>query len=244
VTDDGISMIAFGPSKSGKSTLGDTTSAPRLVLDAEMGSRFTKSRKKKWDPTREAPPEPDGTWDTALVPVHSYTAVQKAYEWLNSGKHPFKSVVVDSISEVQQRMVDSLVGTNPMQLQDWGTLLRQASDLIRKFRDLTTHPVRPLDCVLFIAMAHQRQDGTWHPHVQGQLKTILPYYVDICSYLAAIPQEDGTMVRRLLIGPTPGYETGERVGGRLGHFIDNPNIQDMLDRIRGEAEPEPTDKVA
>lgn len=236
MTDDGISMIVYGPSKGGKSTLGDTMPAPRLVLDAEMGSRFTPSKKIKWDPIREKPPEPDGSWETALVPVHSFAAVQKAYEWLNSGKHPFRSVGMDSISEVQQRMVDSIVGTNPMQLQDWGTLLRQASDLVRKFRDLTTNPVKPLDVVLFIAMAHQRQDGTWHPHVQGQLKTTLPYYTDLLAYLAPVPQEDGTVVRRLLLGPTPGYETGERVGGRLGRFIDNPNITDMLNQIRKAAD--------
>jgi hypothetical protein len=224
---DGISMIAYGPSKGGKSTLGDTTPSPRLVLDAEMGSRFTPSRKKSWDPVREQPPEPDGTWDTALVPVHNFNTVLKAYEWLNSGKHPFRSVVMDSISEVQQRMVDSLVGTNPMQLQD-----------------LTTNPVTPLDCVLFIAMAHQRQDGTWHPHVQGQLKTTLPYYVDLLAYLAPVPTEEGSIVRRLLIGPTSGYETGERVGGRFGHFIDNPSISEMLAVLRQEAEPVKTSEVA
>lgn len=231
----GISMIAYGPSKAGKSYLGDTTPAPRLVLDAEMGSRFTPSKKVVWDPTRYAPPEADGTWETAIVPVHNYVTVLKAYEWLNSGKHPFSSVVLDSISEIQQRLADSLVGTNPMQLQDWGTMLRQASDLIRKFRDLTTHPIKPIDAVLVIAMMRQRQDGTRHPYVQGQLQTILPYYVDILSYLGAVTQEDGTIVRRLLIGPTDGYETGERVAGRLGHYIDNPRITDMLDLVRGEA---------
>jgi hypothetical protein len=42
------------------------------------------------------------------------------------------------------------------------------------------------------------------------------------------------MVRRLLIGPTQGYETGERVGGRFGHFIDNPRIDEMLNKLRGE----------
>lgn len=244
MANDGISAIVFGPSKGGKSTLADTMPGPRLILDAEMGSRFTPSKKISWDPVREAPPEPDGSWETALVPVHNFNTVNKAYEWLNSGKHPFRSVGMDSISEVQQRMVDSLVGTNPMQLQDWGTLLRQASDLVRKFRDLTTNPVRPLDVVLFIAMAHQRQDGTWHPHVQGQLKTTLPYYTDLLAYLAPVPQEDGTIVRRLLVGPTPGYETGERLGGRLGHFIDNPNIADMLNKIRQEVTDGEADEVS
>lgn len=234
MSTDGISLIVHGPSKSGKSTLADTTPGPRLVLDAEMGSRFTPSKKVIWDPKTQKPPEPDGTWDTAIVPVRDYLTVLKAYEWLNSGQHPFRSTVLDSISEIQQRGVDSLVGINPMQLQDWGTLLRQVSDLVRKFRDLTTNPVRPLDAVVFIAMTRQRQSGDWYPHVQGQLATVLPYYTDLLTYLSVVHDETGKPVRRLLVGPVPGYETGERVGGRLGVYIDNPNISDMLRMVRGE----------
>lgn len=235
MADPGISMIAYGPSKSGKSYLGDTTPAPRLVLDAEMGSRFTPSKKKEWDPLTEKLPEPDGTWDTVIVPVHNYKAVTMAYEWLNSGQHPFRSVVIDSISEVQQRLADDLVGTNALQLQDWGVMLRKASTLIRQFRDLVTHAVKPLDVVLFIAMETERADGTRRPHVQGQLKTTLPYYVDLLTHLSATSLEDGSVVRRLIIGPHPHYETGERVGGRLGLYIDNPKVTDMLDLVRGES---------
>jgi hypothetical protein len=233
-TFDGVSMIVYGKSKSGKSTLGDTTPKPRLVLDAEMGSRFTPSKKIVWDPTKSKPPEP-GDWETAIVPVRDYSTVLRAYEWLTSGQHPFRSVVMDSVSEVQQRAVDSLVGVNPMQLQDWGTLLRQVSDLVRKFRDLTTNPVRPLDAVVFIAMARQRQDGILQPHVQGALATTLPYYTDVLAYLGVVHDEAGQPVRRLLVGPTPGYETGERVGGRLGTFLDNPNVADMLAMIRDDS---------
>jgi hypothetical protein len=226
-------MLVYGPSKGGKSTLGDTTPAPRLVLDAEMGSRFTPSKKIAWDPRTQKIPECDGTWDTCLVTVRDYNTVLKAYEWLNTGQHPFRSVVMDSISEVQQRLADSLKGDDPLELRDWGEMLRKASLLVRNFRDLTTHAVKPMDAVLLIAMAQQRQDSVWQPHVQGALKTTLPYMVDLLGYLAAVPGEDGTIVRRLLLGPTPGYATGERVGGRLGHFIDNPSITDMLSVIHG-----------
>jgi hypothetical protein len=228
----GISMIVHGPKGAGKSYLGDTTPAPRLVLDAEMGSRFTPSRKIFWNPVTEPVPEHDGTWDSCLVTVRDYQAVERAYEWLNAGQHPFRSVVVDSISEVQQRLADSLKGDDPLELRDWGVMLRKASLLIRNLRDLVTHPVKPLDAVLFIAMTHQRQgDNTWSPFVQGQLRTTLPYYVDLLTYLAALPQEDGTAVHRLLVGPVQGYATGERVGGRLGRFIDNPSVADMLSAI-------------
>lgn len=231
--EPGFSMIVYGPAKCGKSRLADTAPGPRLVLDAEMGSRFTPSKSIEWDPRTQQPPVADGTWDTAFVAVHEYGTVLKAYEWLNSGQHPFKSVVIDSISEVQQRLADDLVGVNPMQLQDWGTMLRKASSLVRQFRDLVEHPVKPLDAVVIIAMMRQQQDGTKHPYVQGQLQTTLPYYVDVIAYLGPVYLSDGSYVRRLLIGPTPGYETGERVAGRLGHYIDDADITDMLDKVRG-----------
>lgn len=230
----GINAIVYSLPKHGKSWLGDTTPAPRLVLDAEGGSRFTPSRKTGWDPVTEKPPEPDGTWDTVLVSVHDYRTVLRAYEWLASGQHPFRSVVLDSVSEIQQRAVDDLVGTNQMQMQDWGTLLRQVSDLVRKFRDLTAHKTRALDAVIFIAMARQSKDDRWYPYVQGSLATTLPYYTDICGWLQIVNAEDGTPVRRLYVGPTPGHETGERVGGRLGAYIDNPDVTEMLRVIRGE----------
>jgi hypothetical protein len=231
----GISIIVHGPAKSGKSHLADTMPGPRLILDAEMGSRFTPSKKKVWDPIREAPPVADGTWETCIVYVRDYRSVLKAYEWLDSGKHPFRSVAIDSISETQQRAIDSLAGIQQPSQQDWGTLLRQVSDLVRRFRDLTTNPVKPLDAVVFAAMTRQGRDGdsTWRPHVQGSLATVLPYYTDIVGYLCVTKETGEPAVRRLFVGPTPGFETGERVGGRLGSYLDNPNITEMLARVRG-----------
>lgn len=234
----GLNMILFGPSKSGKSTLGDTAPAPRVVLDAEAGSRFTPSRKRLWNPIAEPPPEPDGTWDTAIVPIRTFKDVTKTYEWLVSGKHPFRSVILDSVSEIQQKAIDGIAGTDPMRQADWGTLLRLVSDVIRKFRDLVTHPTRPCDAVIFIAMAAQRQpEGTWYPFMQGRMATTMPYFVDLCGYIANVPQENGTVIRRMVIGTIPGYETGERLGGRLGTYIDVPDgdthvIERMIEQVR------------
>jgi len=233
----GLNLIVYSPPKSGKSWLGDTAPAPRVVLDAEAGSRFTPSKKITWQPVSDPPPVADGSWDTAIVPVRAFKDVTKCFEWLNSGRHPFRSVIIDSISEVQQRIVDDIAGTNQMKTTDWGNLLRVGSDVVRKFRDLVTNPVKPLDAVVFIAMASQRPDGTWFPYMQGRLGTTLPYYVDLVGYLANVPRDDGTIIRRLVIGNVPGYETGERVGGRLGHYIDDPNVSHMLEMVR-DAGPE------
>lgn len=229
----GINIIVHGPSKHGKSTLADTCPAPRVIIDAEGGSRFTPSTKVLWDPLNEPIPPLDGTWESAIVHPRNYDAVLKVYEILDQQEHPFRSVVMDSISEVQQKCVRAIAGVNPMQTQDWGTLLRKVSDLARGFRDLITHPLHPLDAVVIIAMTKQ-EDGKWIPFVQGQLKTSLPYYFDLCTYLCRVQTPGGTEVHRLFIAPVPGFETGERVGGILGAYRDNANIADMLNTIRGE----------
>lgn len=212
------------------SWFGDTAPAPRLVIDAEGGSRFTPSRKKLWDPA-QPPPEPSESWDTAMIMVHKYRQVQQAYQWLDSGKHPFRSVILDSLSDIQQRIIDDIAGVNQMTTQNWGELLRNAMNTVRNFRDLTTHPTHPLDAVVFITMA-EPVEGVQRPLIQGKLGKILPYLVDLCSYLYVVQLEDGTPVRRLLTSPFPGYITGERLGGALGPYLDNPDITTMLGMIR------------
>lgn len=217
----GISLLVHGESKTGKSYLGDTCPAPRLILDAEGGSRFTPSKKIEWDPRREKPPQADPLWESCLVPVHDFATITMCYDWLNSGEHPFKSVIIDSISETQQRAVDSLAGVDPMRLTDWGTLFRQVSALVRKFRDLLTHPINPLSAVVLIAMTRDIE-GKATPHVQGQLATVLPYYLDIVAYLQTTKDETGTFRRFLMMQPDDRFVAGERVGGIFGSYIEIP----------------------
>lgn len=230
---EAVSWLIHGSSKVGKSTLADSQPVPHLHFDAEggMGTRFTKSRKKLWDPTKQHPPTYDGSWDTCVVHVRDYNTVKFGYDWLNSGQHPFVSVTLDSVSEVQQRGVDSLVGKDAMKIQDWGELLREVSTLVRQFRDLANHPTKPIKSVMLIAMTTQK-DGKWRPYVQGQLADRLPYYVDVCGYLFVqqLPNSD-EFIRRLLVSPHPEFEAGERVGGKLGLVVDSPNVAKMIDDI-------------
>jgi len=228
----GFSMLIHGQSKSGKSYLADTMPGPRLILDAEGGAstRFTSSSKVIWDPQKDAPPKEDGTWDTAVVYVRSFQDVQRAYEWLNSGKHPFKSVAIDSLSETQQRCIDAIVGVDQMKTQDWGELLRKMSSLVRSYRDLIVHPTNPLSAVLFVAMTRDI-DGVKRPYVQGQLSNTLPYYVDVCGYLwTELDSDTGEVKRRLLCAPHSAFEAGDRTG-KLGNVVENPNVVTMINQI-------------
>jgi hypothetical protein len=240
-----LSILVHAAAKVGKSTLSSTAPPPILVLDAEGSWKFIKTagfqtakplRKIEWDP-RVAPPRHDGTWDVCHVAINKWTDLTMVYSWLTQAQHDFVSLVIDSISEAQRKLKENLVGTEQMKIQDWGSLLTHMDKLIRNFRDLPSMPNTTLRCVVFIA--ETRQENTkWRPYMQGQISISLPYWVDICSYLypdqEAATDENGqstTRVQRLLIAPREGFETGERVQGRLPDIITNPNIADMLTAV-------------
>ena len=233
-----LTALVYGSSKVGKSTLSVTSPAPRLYMDVESASRFLPINGIMWDPTKEPPPEYDGTWDTAIVATRDWATVESAYSWLASGKHPFKSFIIDSISELQQRYIDKVAGRGQMRQQDWGDAFRTVSGLVRDIRDLTMHPTQPLECVVLVAMSKQ-VDGKWKPHAQGQLGTTLPYYLDLVGYLYTTDETNEltgevTELRKLLTRPTPMFDAGERVGGKLPRIVDDPNLSDMLDTIFGK----------
>jgi hypothetical protein len=238
-----MSVLCFGPSKAGKTTFAATAPAPRLLLDVEASARFLPLQFTSWDPLRDVPPVPDGTWDTCVVPVRSYDTVLKTYAWLQSGQHHFASVIIDSISELQVKCIDQLVGSEQMKMQDWGALLRHMAGLLRDMRDLTMHPTNPLSAVALTAMARTSGDGKYHPYLQGQVATIAPYLFDVVGFIRVeeFPHPDPTQgtyrVRRMYVEATSFAEAGERVQGRLGSIVeqDDMNIQKMLDKIYGPA---------
>lgn len=234
--DRSVTFLIYGASKSGKSTLSVTSPAPRLYMDVEAASRFLPIRKVSWNPAKEEPPVDDGTWDTAVVPTKNWDTVQKAYQWLASGKHPFKSFIVDSISELQQRYIEGISGRSQLQLQQWGDAFREVAGLIRDIRDLSVHPTKPLECVVLTAMARNR-DGMWSPFVQGQLQDVMPYFLDLTGYLYVELESEGvgsdmlTEKRKLLTRRTSQFEAGQRLGGAIPPVVNNPNLTEMIDMV-------------
>lgn len=240
--DRSVSILIHGPSKAGKSTLSVTSPAPRLYLDVESASRFLPITRVKWDGV-SAPPEYDGTWDTCVVPTRDWATVDKVYSWLRSGKHPFKSLIIDSISELQSRYIEVTAGRKQLTQQQWGDAYRVIGGLVRDIRDLTNHPTKPLECVVMTAMTKQ-VDNKFRPWCQGQLQSVLPYLLDAVVYLYVDTEYDEITdetreVRRILTRPTDEYEAGERVGGAWPIIITDPNLTQMIEMIFGPETGEP-----
>jgi hypothetical protein len=229
----GLDLLIFGEFKRGKSVLASTAPQPVLVLDVERGSRFTNHRHTVWDLAKHAtPPVHDGTWDVCSVYIRSMKDVDLVYQWLNSGQHPFKTVIIDSISALQQLMIDDLYGVKQLEQREWGHIFRVFVSLTKKFQNLKIHPTAPIDALILIAMARVRDKEPMKHLVQGQFGDYLPYMVDVVGALAIVRRPDNTEVRRLFVEPHPQYAVGERVGGCLGPWIDEPNISDMITVVR------------
>ncbi len=242
MSDRALSFLIHGPSKVGKSTLAVTAPYPRLYLDVESASRFLPIHGKEWNPLLDPPPFPDGTWDTCVVYVRDYDTVLKVYEWLQVGNHQFKSLIIDSISELQIRLQDKVAGRGQMQMQQWGEMLRSLSGLLRDIRDLTMHPTNPLEAIVLTSMTHHK-DGKWRPYLQGQVAATAPYLFDVVGYLYVdqVPSENPelppTEQRFLMTASHPEYESGERVGGKIDGYLRNPNIEEMLNAVFPQTAP-------
>lgn len=239
--DAAMSFLVYGKAKQGKSSLSLTTPTPRLILDTESAARFLPTEKPKvyWDPSKDAPPVDDGTWDTCVVVVDEFRKAQKAYEYLKAGKHAFNSVILDSISELQDKAKGEISNRAQMRIQDWGALGSKMAYLAADLRDLTTNQNHPVKAVLIVATEMEpRYDENGvltdkgRPAADGSFKRKVQYYFDLVGYvyLASVPDENGEIqtIQCLQVSGSDKYEVGSRVP-TLPAIISEPNIDEIID---------------
>ena len=212
-----LTALFHGESGVGKSDLADTIPGPRLILDAEGGSEYTPSwPKQTWNPNFPPPgmpgcePHLQQIAPTVRVIVQDWNTWQRVFYWLLQGQHPFVSVVLDSLTEIQKRCRDNIRGTEQMQLQHWGEMLIQMETVIRQLRDLAKSPYSPLMNVILLALTDMSKDRG-RPLVQGQLNIALPGFVDVVGYMSTQQRADGLgLDRYMLVQPYGTYVAKDR----------------------------------
>lgn len=239
VEKQGFSLLLHGASKSGKSTLGMTVPYPALVLDAEGSTKFIRTkgfgsadklRRTYWDPTLTGPPAFDGTWDVCIVRATEWRTIKMCADYLGSGQHGFRSIVLDSVTEIQNKCKLALQ-VSTMQQQDWGKLLSLMDLLMRGLRDLTEVTANPLEVVLFVAET-KMQNGKWTPYMQGAIADRMPYWVDLCGFVEQVDALDGNgapTLRNVHMTTVNNQISiaGERLQGLLPKVILNPNVNQL-----------------
>lgn len=153
-----------------------------------------------------------------------------------------RTVVTDSLTEAQKYCMYQILGIDPLkqkldaepdaaQFQDWGKSREMIQFLVRRLRDL---PVNSF----FICGRDIEQDNFkkfhYYPLLPGKLADDVRGLVDVVGYLDKIPQEGGTVVRRLYLeGGNYGgayVAAKHRFGSALkGLWLDNPTMQTIYD---------------
>lgn len=227
---ESLVICIYGDSGVGKTPTGHTASAPRLIVDTENGSKFLRGTKVYWDPLREPVPDMSSA-ETCVVHGRDWETFEAVYAVLYSGKHPFRSLVVDSLTELQKRARDKIFesgeaqggsATDAMNQQRWGVLLIRMETVVRELRDLSMNPVKPLETVVLICL-EDLIDGKRKPLIQGKLGKSLPGFVDVIAYVSADLAGNRTMVTR----PTGLAQAKDRSGTLPEKFGAPFNIEEI-----------------
>jgi hypothetical protein len=245
-------FLVYAETKRGKSTLGASCPGPVLALDAEGSWNAFEGRKNPnnpnqpyrviwWDP-KEAPPKADGTWDICVVDVLRWETVEQVIQWTLMPDHPFQSIVVDSVTQLQKRCKEALPGfqSGNQQYSDWGQLLTRMSEKVQRFRDMVKDVRNPFRVAVFTAEGDLRQDGKYVPNMEGALRKGIAYWMNTtaCLTVKQVPNADGIiaadspLVRSLMVKPNPNYITGSHFEDRFEtNTVENPNITLMMGQI-------------
>ena len=116
--------------------------------------------------------------------IKSVQDLKDLHTFLNAGGHGYETVVIDTITELNERIKEDLERKRggQMQIRDWGTLAKQIRGVLRDFADLNMH-------VIFLAQESVVKDDERiekiTPALNGKSEYEIPRYFDIVGYAHA-----------------------------------------------------------
>jgi len=164
-----IKALLYGDPGTGKTSLGATMPQPSLHLLSEGHGDLAVKRVQ---------PNAD------IIKIKNYDHLIRILDGLTFEDHPYKSVCLDSLTDMQEMVKKNMKGDEvavKMSLPDWGTLQELTKDVVKRFRDLDVHV-----CVIALSADTQEPDG---PIIRGpamagkKLPKSLPAYFNIVGYM-------------------------------------------------------------
>lgn len=248
MAEESLSILMHGPAGAGKTTLSLTGPKPILFLDAETASRFIPKsyRKIRWDPTKDSQaPTPDGTWDICVVKIKDWNVLQKTIDVLSTHRHQFKTVVIDSVSEVLIKAKQSINGDKQFQIQHWGQLNQKMGAFLRTLRDITADEDSSIEILAILSATKDFNVGTEdkphmekRPLLEGAVKDTIQYLYDIIAYIelnevAVNPANPGMGMRkqqRIFTGADPHISSKSRPPGVPPELFDT-TLEQLLSGV-------------
>ncbi len=216
-----IKTLIYGAAGSGKTQFAGT--APKIIWAAAENGLLTVAESKP-----------------QYVDIRSVVDLQNLHNFLLKGEHKFETVVLDTITELNERIKEGLSKGRggQMQLRDWGTLSQTIKKILRDFMDLDMH-------VIFLAQEALTKDEDRiekiTPALNGKTEYEIPRYFDIVGYSYVTGGKNTPRVHHIDTDSSEKTLSKNR-GGRIGnHEGENMSFMDWMERInRMEISEKPT----
>lgn len=226
---DTIKMLVYGDPGVGKTVFscsGDKT----IFVDVEGGSLSVQSRIKSKNVVKKK--------------FETFDEIEDFIRTLHEkGGGKANTLVIDSVTELQKKLMDYIVESHPevkrpygdgLTVGDWGYNTERMRRFIRMARDLDMN-------VILTALAMDEKNEVTGavktmPKMSSKLAADVCGYVDIVGYLYVdnVETDDGVEpMRRMLVQPVGAYYAKDR-SGMLGTVIDNPTFPEVYNMIFGE----------
>lgn len=237
----GYTFLIYGDGGTGKSYLATTAPGRKLFLDVEDRSDSLPGEVVHWNLSGQFPD--GGESATIVVPCTTGEQLNKIVAGLKSGRVPVRSVVIDSVTLLQQNIADDKFG-GEMSQQKWGVLLKDLKAPLRELQRLAKSPESPIECVVLTAWHREYTIGLndaaevrVKPFIQGQLLQHLSHLTDVVGYLKIIGSGERKK-RTLQVEPTSGvtakstHSTLDKYNG----FVPQPNITKLISEMKPNKE--------
>jgi len=225
-----FNMLFYGESGVGKTVLAGSASvvpemSPVLFVDMEGGTASLRATYP----------------DVHTVRVTTWKEMSELYEALFHGGHGYKTVVLDSLSEIQKfsmydimmQLMQSAPDRDPdvPSMREWGKNLEQIRRFVRGFRDM------PNMHTIFTALAQTEKNTrtgqqTTGPMLTGKMAKEVPAFLDIVGYYYVKDTsnaEGGTDRERLLLTTKTDEYIAKDRSGKLPLVVQSPTMQSLYD---------------
>lgn len=214
VSISGVKLLVYGAAGAGKTYLIKTLPDP-IILSAEAGLLSIKGS------------------NLPYFIIETMADLNEAYSWLMGSEEAkrYKSVALDSISEIAEVVLSAEKKTAKDPRQAYGQMQDQMADLVRAFRDI------PGKHIYFSAKIEKAQDELgrilYSPSMPGnKFAQQMPYFFDEVLALRMERTPDGE-IQRALMCESDGIWTAKDRSGKLSPW-EEPDLGAIIKKIGGE----------
>lgn len=208
-----VNGMVYGVSGIGKTVLAATAPSP-LIISAEDGLLSLAEK------------------DIPTTDIRSLKELVQVYNFICNESHDFKTIIIDSISEVAQVLLVEYAAKERDKRQAYMKMADEVLALVRKFRRL------PLNTILNAKQARIIDEfsgkTSFGPKFPGRvLENELPYQLDEVLAMR-FHKFEGKEFRVLQTAPDIQYEAKDR-SGKLSK-LEKPDLTKLFNKMQGEKE--------